>query len=184
MVMTVLHTLKTGLAAFARDVRGVSAVEFALIAPVLVALYLGSAEMTMALTADRKVTGAANSVADLIAQDDFITDDELDDIYAAGDAIMFPNDPADLALRITSIRMDSDGDIFIDWSEGRGLASRGADDVPDLPDGLLAPMNSIVMVEAQYPFTGPFPKESGPMMTLTDTAYLRPRRSAWVRRQS
>jgi len=169
---------------FLRDDRGVSALEFALIAPVLVALYLGAAEMTMALNADRKVTGAANAVADLVAQDDFVTDRELDDIYAAGDAILFPNDPGDLALRITSVRMDSDGDVFVDWSEGRGLPERGEDDVPELPDGLLAPMDSVVMVEARYPFHGPFPKDATPLATLTDTAYLRPRRSAWVRRES
>ena len=166
-----------------RDTSGVSAVEFALIAPVMVALYLGAAEMTMALNADRKVTGAANAVADLVAQDDFVSDDELDDIYAAGDAILFPNNTADLSLRITSVRMDMDGQVFVDWSEGRGLAPRGEDDVPDLPGGLLAPMDSIVMVEAQFPFNGPFPKDSGPLVTLTDTAYLRPRRSAWVRRE-
>lgn len=175
--------LSSFLTRFRRDMRGVSAVEFALIAPVMLALYMGAAQMTAALNADRKVTGAANAVADLIAQDDFVTNGELADIYAAGDAILFPNDPADLALRITSIRMDADGEVFVDWSEGRGLSARGPDDVPDLPDGLLAPMNSIIMVEAQYPFNGPLPKESGPLVTLGDTAYLRPRRSAWVRRQ-
>lgn len=180
MITAALHPLVR----FASDRRGVSAVEFALIAPVLIALYLGAAQMTMALNADRKVTGAANAVADLVSQDDFVTDTELDDIYAAGDAIVFPNDPENLSLRITSVRMDADGDVFVDWSEGRGLSARGQDDVPDLPDGLLAPMNSIIMVEAQFPFTGPFPKESGPLVTLSDTAYLRPRRSAWVRRES
>lgn len=172
------------LRGLARDQRGVSAVEFALIAPVMVALYLGAAEMTMALNADRKVTGAANTVADLVAQDDFISDDELTDIYAAGDAILFPNDPTELALRITSVRMDADGDIFVDWSEGRGLSALSPDDVPALPEGLLSPMDSIVMVEARYPFNGPFPKDAGPLAVLGDTAYLRPRRSAWVRRES
>jgi Flp pilus assembly protein TadG len=169
---------------FASDKHGVSAVEFALIAPVMLALYMGAAQMTAALNADRKVTGAANAVADLIAQDDFVTNDELADIYAAGDAILFPNDPSNLGLRITSIRMDADGDVFVDWSEGRGLNARGPDEVPVLPDGLLAPMNSIVMVEAQFPFHGPLPTGSDPLVTLGDTAYLRPRRSAWVRRQS
>lgn len=171
-------------ARFLKDVRGVSAVEFALIAPVLIVLYLGAAQMTSALNADRKVTGAANAVADLVAQDDFLTDDELVDIYAAGDAILFPNDPAELGLRITSVRMDALGEVFVDWSEGRGLDPRSPDDVPDLPNGLLAPMNSIVMVEAQYPFNGPFPPDTGPLATLSDTAYLRPRRSAWVRREN
>lgn len=172
------------IAGFAKDSRGVSAVEFALIAPVLIMLYLGAAQMTLALNADRKVTGAANAVADLVAQDDFVTDAELGQIYAAGDAVIFPNNAGELGLRITSVRMDADGDVFVDWSEGRGLTALGQDDLPEMPDGLLAPMNSIIMVEATYGFTGPFPTESKPLLTLSDTAYLRPRRAAWVRRES
>ena len=178
-----LRALFSSLRRFRKDKRGVSALEFALIAPVMVAMYLGAAELTMALTADRKVTGAATAVADLITQDEFISDAELADIYAAGDAIIFPNDPAGLTLRITSIRMDIEGEVFVDWSDARGLTPLTTDSMPTLPDGLLAPMNSIVMVEANYPFQGPFPDESGPLMTLSDTAYLRPRRSAWVRRE-
>lgn len=171
-----------GLKSLVRDTRGASAVEFALVAPILLALYLGMVETTMALNADRKVTGAATALADLVTQDDLITNAELADIYAAGDAIIFPNDPANLSIRITSIRMDIDGEIFVDWSEGRGLAPLDTGGLPNLPDGLLAPMNSIIMVEAHYPFQGPFPKTAEPLVTLTDTAYLRPRRSAWVRR--
>ena len=174
--------LRSLLTRFKRDARGVSALEFALIAPVLIAMYLGSAEMTMALTADRKVTNATTAVADLVTQDDFITNDELADIYSAGDAILFPNDPTSLSFRITSVRMDADGDVFVDWSEARGVTPLTTDTLQDLPDGLLAPMNSIIMVEASYPYNGPFPDESGPLLTLSDTAYLRPRLSAWVRR--
>ncbi len=177
-----IRQLLAPLARFKRDARGVSALEFALIAPVLIAMYLGSAEMTMALTADRKVTNATTAVADLVTQDDLITNAELEDIYAAGDAILFPNDPTSLSFRITSVRMDTDGEIFVDWSEGRGVEPHTTDSLPDMPDGLLAPLNSIIMVEASYPYNGPFPDESGPLMTLSDTAYLRPRLSAWVRR--
>jgi Flp pilus assembly protein TadG len=181
----ILGALLAAAGRFHRDTRGVSAVEFALIAPVMLVMYLGAAEMTMALTADRKVTGSATAVADLVTQDDVITNAELADIYAAGDAIVFPYDPDNLSIRITSIRMDIDGDVFVDWSEGRGLAPLDDDSLPDLPDGLLAPMNSIIMVEARYPFQGPFPKTTvEPLVTLSDTAYLRPRRSAWVRRAS
>lgn len=171
------------LARFRRDRRGVSAVEFALIAPVMVGMYLGAAELTQALTADRKITGVANAVADLVAQDDFLTDNELNDIYAAAGAILAPFDDSTLSLRVTSVRMDADDNIFVDWSEGRGLSPHDDDSLPAMPDGLLAPMNSVVMVEAQYPYQGPFNRGMDAMVTLTDTAYLRPRRSPWVRRE-
>ncbi|WP_440957843.1 TadE/TadG family type IV pilus assembly protein [Oceanicaulis sp. LC35] len=168
--------------AFKRDQRGVSAVEFALLAPFMIALYLGSVQLTLGLTADRKVSQVANSVADLVTQDDFVTDDDLVDIYAAADAILNPFDTAPLSLRITSVRMDADGEIFVDWSEGDGMTPLDTDSLPELPDGLMAPMNSIIMVEANYTFATNLGELTKTPITLSDTAYLRPRRGPWVRR--
>lgn len=179
-----MDALFTLLARLRRDRRGVSAVEFALIAPVMVAMYLGAAELTSALTVDRKITGVANAVADLVAQDDFVTDAEMDDIHAAAAAILAPNRSDTLSLRITSVRMDAEGEIFVDWSESETMPPLTTDTLPPLPGGLLAPMNSIVMVEALYPYRTPFHTTIEGAFTLTDTAYLRPRRSPWVRRQS
>ena len=168
--------------ALKRDRRGVSAVEFALLAPFMIALYLGSVQLTLGLTADRKVSQVANSVADLVTQDDFVTDSDLVDIYAAADAILNPFDPAPLALRITSVRMDADGEVFVDWSEGDGMTPHDTDSLPDLPEGLMAPMNSIIMVEATYRFSTNLGELTKTPITLSDTAYLRPRRGPWVRR--
>jgi len=172
------------LARLIGDRRGVSAVEFALIAPVMVAMYLGSAELTQVLTLDRKITSVANAIADLVAQDDFVTDNELDDIMAAGDAILapYPTDP--LSVRITSVRMDEDGEVFVDWSESETMTPHDDESLPPMPAGLLSPMSSVVMVEALYPYEGPFNSSFDAPITLTDTAYLRPRRSPWVRRES
>lgn len=168
--------------ALKRDRRGVSAVEFALLAPFMIALYLGSVQLTLGLTADRKVSQVANSVADLVTQDDFVTDSDLVDIYAAADAILNPFDPEPLALRITSVRMDADGEVFVDWSEGDGMTPHDTDSLPDLPEGLMAPMNSIIMVEATYRFSTNLGELTKTPITLSDTAYLRPRRGPWVRR--
>ncbi len=167
---------------FRRDDAGVSAVEFALLAPFMIALYLGSVQLTLGLTADRKVSQVANSVADLITQDDFVTDEDLVDVYAAADAILNPFDAAPLSLRITSVRMDADGEIFVDWSEGDGMTPHDTDSLPDLPQGLLAPMNSIIMVEANYVFSTNLGELTKTPITLSYTAYLRPRRGPWVRR--
>jgi len=168
--------------ALKRDRHGVSAVEFALLAPFMIALYLGSVQLTLGLTADRKVSQVANSVADLVTQDDFVTDSDLVDIYAAADAILNPFNPAPLALRITSVRMDADGEVFVDWSEGDGMTPHDTDSLPDLPEGLMAPMNSIIMVEATYRFSTNLGELTKTPITLSDTAYLRPRRGPWVRR--
>jgi Flp pilus assembly protein TadG len=50
---------------FARDRRGVSAVEFAFIAPVMIGLYLGCAEISDGVAADRKVSLVAGALSNL-----------------------------------------------------------------------------------------------------------------------
>ena len=52
----------------ARDKRGVSAVEFALLAPFMIALYLGCVEISDAVSADRKVSLTSAALANLAAQ--------------------------------------------------------------------------------------------------------------------
>jgi len=180
--MTILSQCQQILTRFHADVRGVSAVEFAILAPLLVGLYVGSVQVTLGLSADRKVSIVTNSVADLVTQDDTISDADLLDIYAAAEAVLQPYDSAPLSLRITSVRMDQDGDIFVDWSEGDGLVPHDDDSLPDPPEGLLAPMNSIIMVEARYAFSTNIGELTRTPITLSDTAYLRPRRGPWVRR--
>lgn len=85
------------LARLARRLRlnqgGVAAVEFALILPLMLLIYLGSAEVTQALMASRKATLVAGTLADLISQQQNgvnVTDADLTNAFAAGAAIMAP----------------------------------------------------------------------------------------------
>ncbi len=59
---------------FAGDRKGVSAVEFALILPLMLALYFGGIELGDALTIKRKVTRVTSSLSDLVTQSTTISD--------------------------------------------------------------------------------------------------------------
>lgn len=90
-----------------RDKSGVAAVEFALILPFMLLLYLGTAELTYGLMANRKMTLVARTLSDLTAQTSAtsgITDAEITSIFTAASAIMSPYDPAPLRMSISSIR--------------------------------------------------------------------------------
>ena len=52
---------------FGRDRRGASAIEFALIAPLMLGLYIGCVEISDGVAADRKVTLTAGALANLTA---------------------------------------------------------------------------------------------------------------------
>ena len=75
----------------ARD--GVAAVEFALILPLMLLLYLGSAETTQSVMASRKAAVAARTLTDLVSQQSAntnMTDAVMADIFNAASAIMQP----------------------------------------------------------------------------------------------
>jgi Flp pilus assembly protein TadG len=175
--------LMTRLRGFARDCRGLSAVEFALIAPVMILLYLGAVDLSLALSIDRKVTSAASALADLVAQDDVVTDDEMVDILNAGAVILAPFDPVPLQMRISSVMMDSDGDVEVQWSDARGRSPYSEGDSVTVPSGVLQPNRSIVMVEVAYQHETLFNELGMARFNLNEAFYLRPRRSIVVSRE-
>lgn len=165
---------------FAKEERGVSAVEFALIAPVMVAFLLGSIEVNLLLTADRKVTQLTSTIADLVAQDDVITADEMDDIFIAASAILQPYSAAPLKMRVTSVVMNEDGDATVAWSQGRGMVALSPGSSISTPEGLLQNNTSIIMSQVTYDYYSLIGSFVDTNIQLDDTFYLRPRRSASV----
>src|SRR5215475_8949091 len=65
------------VARFGEDQRGVSAVEFAMLLPLMLTLYLGTAEISLAVGTDRKVTLTTRTVADLASQVKNITNADM-----------------------------------------------------------------------------------------------------------
>ncbi|VAV89021.1 hypothetical protein MNBD_ALPHA06-1563 [hydrothermal vent metagenome] len=168
------------LAKFSGDERGVSAIEFALIAPVMVFLLLGSIEVNLMLTADRKITRTTSAIADLVAQDDIITSDEMDDIFTAASAILAPYDTTPLKMRVTSIKMDNAGNSTVVWSEGKGMVGRSPGSSFSTPAGILQPNTSVIMSEVRYDYDSLIGSTLDTAVTMKDTFYLRPRRTAEV----
>ena len=96
---------------FARDRRGVSAVEFALVAPLLVALYLGCVEISDGVSADRKVTLTAAALANLSAQVTTITTADMTNILDASSAIIAPYSPNNRVLPEHRQQQECDGEM-------------------------------------------------------------------------
>jgi Flp pilus assembly protein TadG len=177
--------LSSMLRAFRRDRRGVSAVEFALIAPFLIMAYFGLAELAQAMMAQRRVSHAASAVGDLVGQSDSLTNAQKDDIFAAASNIVSPFPTAPLKLRITSITGNATGQPRVDWSDGStGLAAYAhCDTVPGFPSGLItAKDENVIMAEATYTYTSTVAKIKPGGFAFSEKFYLRPRKVARVSR--
>lgn len=167
---------------FGRETRGVSAVEFALIAPFMILLYLGAVEVSLALSIDRKITSVSSALADLVAQDDIITDDEMTDILNAGAVIVAPFPTEPLQIRITSVFMASDESVEVTWSDAMGTSPLAEGGSVAMPQGVLDRNRSVIMVEVDYQYDTMFSQLGVNQFDISEVFYLRPRRSIVVSR--
>ena len=180
---------KKSLKTFWRDRRGVSAVEFALIAPVLVIFYCGMAELTQAMMAQRRLSNIASSIGDLVAQSAQLNDTRRDDIFTIGDAVMAPFPTATLRMCLVSISSDATGKDTVDWSENRNshanCPAKGAVlGSTVIPVGVLPASQSVIMAKASYGYTSPIKFILPSTLNFYRTFYLRPRKSETVMRIS
>jgi Flp pilus assembly protein TadG len=93
---------------------GLAAVEFALILPVMITLFYGTVEITMALTCRDDVSIMTSTAADLIAQESNVQTSDISNVYNAAGTILYPyydpsKDPstAGPTIRITSVIYDT-----------------------------------------------------------------------------
>lgn len=100
------------------DKKGVAAVEFALIAPVMLLMLFGSVEVSQAVTIDRKVTQAASTVADLVAQYETLDCATLRSIMTISRSVFepYPNQGALASINVASVALVG-GTPKVEWSK-------------------------------------------------------------------
>lgn len=177
-------TPKGGLRRFGRDARGLAAVEFALIVPLMLTLYFGTLETSDALTASRRVTNVAQTAADLVAQVTTVSSSDLTDIFAASTAILTPFDTSAVKITISSVVADSSNKTTVAWSSTYKGTARTTNSAVTLPTGLTTANTSVIMAEVTYTYTSPIATFITGPIVMTETAYLRPRRSVTVAKTS
>ena len=163
------------------DQRGVAAVEFALIAPILILSYCGLAELSIAMMAERRAAHSASVVADLVAQSGTISTTDLTDIYSVGHAIMAPFPTSALKMRITSVTADANAIPKVAWSQGNGLtAFAKTTTVSGFPTNFLVAGDSVIQADVEYTFTSPLQYVIPAPVVFKDTYYLKPRQGGAV----
>lgn len=112
-----LDGLRQRLARFRDDRRGIGAVEFALLFPILLFAYLAAFEFTIGFSVMKRATAAASSVADLVSQQKQDVDKAFMvrmNQFAA--ATFAPYSSSGLELIISGIAVDNNGNATISWS--------------------------------------------------------------------
>jgi Flp pilus assembly protein TadG len=165
---------------FFQDRRGTAAVEFAFVAPMMILLYYGMAELTQGMMADRRASHVASIIGDLVAQDTQVNQAEIDDVFNVGKAVISPFPTGTLSMRITSVKADSGGTPKVVWSKTSGSISALSGTVSGVPAGLIAANESVIMAEATYVYTSAIQKAMPTPVTFTQKYYLTPRKGSEV----
>ena len=158
------------------DERGVSAIEFAMLAPVLILFYMGMTEFCQGFMAQKRMGHVSAMVADLIAQEETVTPATVDDIFDIGGLIMKPFPTATLNQRVSSVSRAS-GSATVDWSRGDGMTARAVGSTMTLPADLVEDGESVIVAEVTYDYDSAADYLMPGLTRFSHTYYLRPRTS-------
>ena len=193
--------LRQSVCAFSRaaqDRQGVAAVEFALIAPLMILLYVGLAQLSSAIIASRHTSHASSSLGDLVSQCSNISDSDLTNIFSAAADIMAPLNVNILSSKVTSVEViDNSQTTQAQWSKVNNgsdpaetsLTPYSLNAAVTLPANLVANKgDSVIVAETYYtynfgvsPFLAKFTgNASVNIFKFDDLSYFKPRKSSLV----
>ena len=154
--------LKNGLfKRFCRADGGLAYLEFALVLPVLMTLFLGGVEVSRYILINQKVDKTATTMSDLIAQATTMSTGELDQLMEAVQHLMEPYDfSQDGLIIVTSVRKPSGSSAQVRWQySGGGTLSRTSligsqGGVATLPNSFtMVDGEDVIITEAFYEFS-------------------------------
>ncbi|MCI5047715.1 MAG: pilus assembly protein [Aquisalinus sp.] len=135
---------------------GVSTTEFALILPVLVAMFFGIIETGDAVSAKGRLENATNTFVDLLTQEEDLTPEMISNL-SVGIARIAQINTTDLTYTITSVVYDpADDRVEVAWSIDQSGGSPFAEGDPVQgtdEDTIRQTMASLIIVEVEYNYS-------------------------------
>lgn len=164
---------------------GVAAIEFALIAPVMIAFYFGLSEISLGIGADRQVTHATSVAGDLATQVTSLEKQDLEDVLTATVAVLGVHSSrlSRVTIELNSYEMDPGGNITrVGYARvGPPISAGGpATFNPNtLGTNMLNSTSGVVVARVNYQYK-PATLAFMSNVTLAETFLLKPRKSLSV----
>jgi Flp pilus assembly protein TadG len=185
------------LTRFGVDRRGIAAIEFAFIVPILLVMYFVTMEASQAIETSKKVSRLGSMVADLVTQQNAVVAADLDAIMQIGTSTLQPYNRSKPKIIITAIQVTTGTTpiVKVVWSRKmvEGVTSVDAlkDSITTVPASLKIAGTFLIRVESALAYqpiitwTADSEKQLGltsafDKISMSETYYLRPRRSATI----
>ena len=150
--------LKEQLGRLRRDTRGVAAIEFAFVVPVLLGVYFMTMEVSQGIEANKKTGRIASMVADLVTQQQRVVKSEVDAIMRIGEAVIQPYNRTVPSIYVTAIEVTDEATpkVVVAWSRKLvgGTASKhlNAGTSTTVPDKLKVAGTFLIRVETSLDY--------------------------------
>jgi len=160
---------------FVASTRGVAAIEFAMILPVLCVLFLASFDGGRAIATYMKVRSATYALAAITNQYTTIASTDMAAILGATSQIMAPYNSATPAVKVSQITISNTGTAKIEWSAAAGTTARAVGSAMTLPSALSVNGSYLIFAEVSYTYTPMFGYFGSGGITFSDNLYVTPR---------
>jgi Flp pilus assembly protein TadG len=162
------------------DRRGLAAIEFAMLVPIMLVMFFGTVELSSGVAVDRKVTLVARTLSDLTSQSTSVDNTVLTSFFNVKNAMLTPYPATPVQATISELYVDPITlKARVQWSYGSAVRSTSS--VVGIPTALAVPGTYLIMGEVSYlyvPTVGYVMAKAG--INLTSTAYTRPRQTKCV----
>lgn len=170
---------------FHLDARGVASIEFAMVVPVMLMIFIGIVEFSQATTVNRRVNQVASSTADLVARTKQTTTSEMSGVMDMIDELLKPYDHTLLKITVANVvASPSDAtNTTVCWSYNHngGASNYSNGSTYALPSDLVKAGESVVVAEVTYAYQPLifdfFIKKA---LDFTATQFLKPRLSSSI----
>ena len=179
MISFLKTRLQQSAARLRKDEEGVAAIEFAIIAPIMITMYFGLAEIASAISADRRISHGTNVAGDLVTQNAEMTATEIEEALAAAVRVMGVSNAGKITIDMRSYTKEGDGTIN---SEGIVQLNSSANALPafnaaSLDEKILSETSGVVVTRVAYTYSPLKLRYFNTDITLKETFMLKPRRS-------
>lgn len=181
------------IARFSRDNRGLAAVEFAFIVPLMLVLLFGMIDGSGGVAIKRKLALNVRSVSDIISQGSRATATDIQNVFGLGGAIMTPYSvaPDVMTQKVTQLAVDASKNVKVVWSYSGTISGSNAatvapgyspgTTVSTVPANLLVPNTYLIWSEVSYKYTPITGYAFGvAVIPLKDETFTRPRQTDCV----
>jgi Flp pilus assembly protein TadG len=181
---------------FATNADAVAAIEFAIVVPFMLLLYIGGTELANGMAINVKVSATAHAVTDMVTQNTSLSTAQMQNILTGATAIIAPypvtgGSSSLLSVTVSEISSDANGNLTLRWSQSYNGTSFGPGRtnltnlaLPTSLNGTVGNANnpnnqndqvSFIVGEVSYAYTPNLGYTISGTVNLQDTQWLFPR---------